>query len=711
MNILIISLDGLKETFLSLPAVRGLRKTYPQSKIFLLSDERSSEASHLIPFVDRVVSLPLSFFPNHFFSNLFFNEDGKKEKDSVGEKDSSEVQSLHSGISKMSLYEKNFLYRLFYEESFIDHLGYQEKEDFIKFKSQMKEILNISWDQLINFSSHSLSGWLSFFIQSVNQVGLRYNSQGLASFGNSWLRYKNKVNQFNISQRKDLFHPSDIYYYGSGIRLKKEAFHLEAMDSGKSEAKKCLNFSFKKFRKLNLESYSFHQPHFVLFQPFSEKDRIQHEDLVFFKDLIKKSYKNLLFVKNPYQSLNQNSIKGLNSSFLLNSGFQAKSVRQDIFFLLADDNHSKSHYLKILEALCLKEKIPVSFMPLSLESLLSLANDSILSFVRGNTVLQKMNSFTKCKTIEFYWKGEAQNGSSFCEGSFIIEARKNTFELAHFISFVLSEALLTEDLFLLEEKLKFLSQQFEDQMIIYKTLFNDLDFCIQWPLLLMEKAGPSLKGKEFLDTHGVKENHLKERNFLIRERSLISEGESSKYRRKKQLQLIQDCFERLSWKLYFEKEHLKNLNQLGSESLKALDLLKNLVKEKNKTRSLELLSKMEDQTSRLSDSFEKVIRMWLSALRNKDETHIDSFLTEWKKIEDSFREYGLLDHSRFRSSSFKKEDWSLLPKKINEGDLSFLRAIQTQIDDYSKTNKIQLKLIRSAKLHLKEEVVAYEKMD
>lgn len=88
-KILIMNLGGMGDLLLSIPAIRSLKKLYPQSQISLLTVDRSKEVGFELPFIDRVLAIPYKtqiyrglnfiFGPWEFAKTLLYFHNLRKE--------------------------------------------------------------------------------------------------------------------------------------------------------------------------------------------------------------------------------------------------------------------------------------------------------------------------------------------------------------------------------------------------------------------------------------------------------------------------------------------------------------------------------------------------------------------------------------------------------------------------------------------------------
>ena len=691
MNILVINLLDLKDLLLINPVLKQLKEDHFHSKIHLLINEKNKEVKNFLSFADEIISLPLSFFPKNFFLKDFSSRNEFY-------RDSFQNKSLNLKEGLRPLYEKNFFEHLLFDSHFPNknHL----REDLHQFKLIMKELMERDYDMIVNLTHNTVSGWLSFFLKSPNKFGLHFNSKGMASFGSAWFRYFDD----SIQKEKSLFHPCDIFCSALSGKEKKSNFEIETTDLRNLEASKILEKITETYVKMSSSNphwipynnkNSFQEKiNFILFQPLKDADLNKGEVLYEIKEKINEIFKSL-----PFPTC----------------------------FLFFDETNSKLHYLKSLEKESLKSGLPLFSLQMpSLDAMFSLLEKSSLSLTRGASIFQQMASFSNTNLVEFHFsKEEKISASSYKEGNLIIEASHYKAISSSLFSKIFKKGLLSQfnqefknlDLNLNFEELTQNSiQNFNDEnssqrdVKIYKSSKDTMGFWVKVPLfsgfknpkLNLKFIKPKIEmGGKRKDLNSKKMQAKMQEEICEEKEKIVSDEEMG-------FQFIQDFFERLSWKLFFDKEHLKNLGSYGTESLKAKPLLNRFFKQYEEDAShicSKILTTIERKTENFNDSIKNLIELWAKTLRTRGKNEWRTFLGELEKLEElsspSYSSLSPSSPSLSRSSSLPSVVSSIssssLQEKLNPPDLFFLRGLQNKIDDISNKNQIQLKLVRSVR--------------
>lgn len=178
MKVLLVSLLRVGDTLLALPLIESLRKTHPEIEVHILANRESSILKPLMPFARF-----------HTFDR----------------------DELQSGLGE-------------FDRPFFD--SYHLLKDLIK------ELNSQKFDRIINVTQNRLSGWLCGALEAGEKTGLVLNRNGVPSFGSTWFRY---LNDYVAAGGKEIFHFSDIFCYGAGVKPVSR-YTLAESNEGSEEA-------------------------------------------------------------------------------------------------------------------------------------------------------------------------------------------------------------------------------------------------------------------------------------------------------------------------------------------------------------------------------------------------------------------------------------------------------------------------------------------
>lgn len=179
MNILVLSLLRLGDVFIAAPALKGLRKKYPDARIHLVINKSSSSAAHFLPYVDRFIEF-----------------------------DRDEIQHglVRTDRPLLEPYDRLDLF--------------------------VNEINKINVDMAINLTQNKISANLMGLIQAKEKFGLTTDASGQSQFYSQWFKHLNDVIEAGA---ETIFHYSDIFYYGLGLPRGEQSFALAETPLGQDE--------------------------------------------------------------------------------------------------------------------------------------------------------------------------------------------------------------------------------------------------------------------------------------------------------------------------------------------------------------------------------------------------------------------------------------------------------------------------------------------
>jgi ADP-heptose:LPS heptosyltransferase len=99
-------------------------------------------------------------------------------------------------------------------------------------KEQMESIDRRQYQMVINLTQTVQSGWLAGFLSAEQRVGLSYDRRGQPNFHSPWFRF---LNEHLTPGTDEVFHHTDIFYYGCGLKAAKRNWHLRETRQGRSE--------------------------------------------------------------------------------------------------------------------------------------------------------------------------------------------------------------------------------------------------------------------------------------------------------------------------------------------------------------------------------------------------------------------------------------------------------------------------------------------
>ncbi len=180
MKILVVSLLRIGDLLMAAPVIQGLQKKYPGARIDLLANKSSA---HVVPLL-----APIEVF--HAFDRDQFQ---------------TELADPDQPVLK----------------------------PFFRLEKFMSGIKSEKYDLVVNLTHNRLSGWLCGLIEGKETAGLHLDPRGKPSFGSPWFQY---LNDRADARGKEIFHFTDIFWFGSGLTSHDRKFELRRTESGRSEA-------------------------------------------------------------------------------------------------------------------------------------------------------------------------------------------------------------------------------------------------------------------------------------------------------------------------------------------------------------------------------------------------------------------------------------------------------------------------------------------
>lgn len=185
MKILVVSLLRLGDIIMTTPVLNGLKSKYPNAEIHILLNSQFDKISKLLPSVDKI--------------KLF------------------ERDEIQKGLGE-------------YGRSFF--------ESYDRFDDLIRDLNYEGYDLAINLTHTRLSGWVMNLILAKDKLGLTLQSDGSAHFGSDWFQF---LNNTTLQHRADVFHLSDIFWYGAGLGHGSRSYSLLETEEGQRGAATATN--------------------------------------------------------------------------------------------------------------------------------------------------------------------------------------------------------------------------------------------------------------------------------------------------------------------------------------------------------------------------------------------------------------------------------------------------------------------------------------
>lgn len=180
MKILVVSLLRIGDLLLAAPVIQGLKQKYPDSRIDVLGNRSCQSVAALIPGID-------------VFHGL--NRDLLQ----------AELADPDQPILK----------------------------PFFRLEKLMSALKNERYDLVVNLTHNRLSGWLCGYVEGKETMGLRLDARGKPGFGSNWFQY---LNDRADAKGKEIFHYTDIFWFGSGLQGNDRRWALTRTEAGGVEA-------------------------------------------------------------------------------------------------------------------------------------------------------------------------------------------------------------------------------------------------------------------------------------------------------------------------------------------------------------------------------------------------------------------------------------------------------------------------------------------
>ena len=103
---------------------------------------------------------------------------------------------------------------------------------FAVLKERLDAINECKYDCIINLTQTHYSAWIAGYLKTGNRAGLTFDSKGLAHFHPRWFKYLDEHTPLDV---KDVFHYSDIFFYGSGLKGPERTWRLNETPAGRKE--------------------------------------------------------------------------------------------------------------------------------------------------------------------------------------------------------------------------------------------------------------------------------------------------------------------------------------------------------------------------------------------------------------------------------------------------------------------------------------------
>jgi ADP-heptose:LPS heptosyltransferase len=179
MKILVISLLRLGDFVQILPVLNALRTQFPVRKLDVLTHEPAKMLAPMIPDVNKWWTI--------------------------------DRESLQEGLGRADI---------------------PLLTSFSILKEQLDAINECKYDCIINLTQTHYSAWIAGYLKTGNRFGLTFDNKGLAHFHSPWFKYLDEHTPLEV---KDIFHYSDIFFYGSGLKGSERNWILHETQEGRRE--------------------------------------------------------------------------------------------------------------------------------------------------------------------------------------------------------------------------------------------------------------------------------------------------------------------------------------------------------------------------------------------------------------------------------------------------------------------------------------------
>lgn len=103
---------------------------------------------------------------------------------------------------------------------------------FSLLKEQLDQINAREYDCVINLTQTSYAAWIAGYLNTANRIGLAMDVKGQAQFHSPWFQYLDDHAPLAV---RDIFHYTDIFYYGSGLKGTSRDWQMRETERGISE--------------------------------------------------------------------------------------------------------------------------------------------------------------------------------------------------------------------------------------------------------------------------------------------------------------------------------------------------------------------------------------------------------------------------------------------------------------------------------------------
>lgn len=88
------------------------------------------------------------------------------------------------------------------------------------------------YDLIINLTQTHFSGWIAGYLRAPNKLGMVFDRKGQPQLHSPWFQY---LDEHAPLEAKDIFHYTDIFFYGSGLKGSERVWRLRETQTGRDE--------------------------------------------------------------------------------------------------------------------------------------------------------------------------------------------------------------------------------------------------------------------------------------------------------------------------------------------------------------------------------------------------------------------------------------------------------------------------------------------
>ncbi len=103
---------------------------------------------------------------------------------------------------------------------------------FSVLKDQLDRVSACEYDCVINLTQTHFSAWIAGYIKTKNRSGMVMDTKGQAHLHSPWFQYMDEHAPLEVA---DVFHYSDIFFYGSGLKGRERNWNLKETARGIKE--------------------------------------------------------------------------------------------------------------------------------------------------------------------------------------------------------------------------------------------------------------------------------------------------------------------------------------------------------------------------------------------------------------------------------------------------------------------------------------------